>query len=66
MGGDGTWIFELSRPLNTGDTTDAQCQSGGVAHMASAYWDPKESAAGWSNEGHLTTADLGWLEITLP
>ncbi|MFQ5380678.1 MAG: ethylbenzene dehydrogenase-related protein, partial [Dehalococcoidia bacterium] len=66
LGADGTWIFEMSRPLQTGDTTDAQFAPGGIAHMAIAYWDPKESAAGWSNEGHLTSADLGWLEVTIP
>ena len=27
-GGDGTWIFEMSRPLQTGDTQDAQFASG--------------------------------------
>lgn len=65
-GGDGKWIFEMSRPLNTGDPQDAQLTSGGTANMAIAYWDPKESAAGWSDAGHLQSAEHGWIEATLP
>jgi cytochrome c553 len=66
IGADGTWIFEMSRPLNTGDQTDAQFTSGGTALAAVAYWDPKESVVGWSDAGHVTSADLGWIEIVLP
>ena len=65
-GGDGTWIFEMSRPLSTGDPQDAQLTSGGTARIAIAYWDPKESATGWSDAGHLQSAELGWIEVTLP
>ena len=65
-GGDGTWIFEMSRPLSTGDPQDAQLTSGDTAYIAIAYWDPKESATGWSDAGHLQSAELGWIEVTLP
>lgn len=66
IGADGTWTFEMSRPLNTGDATDAQFASGETVLVALAYWDPKEGPGGWSDAGHLTSADLGWLEVTLP
>jgi len=33
--------------------------------MALAYWDPKESASGWSDAGHLTSADAGWIQVNL-
>ena len=65
-GGAGTWMFEMSRPLTTGDPQDGQLASGGTAHMAIAYWDPKESPTGWSDAGHLQSADLGWIDVTLP
>ena len=65
-GGDGTWIFEMSRPLSTGDPQDAQLASGATAYVAIAYWDPKESATGWSDAGHLQSAEVGWIEVTLP
>ena len=65
-GGDGVWIFEMSRPLDTGDTQDAQFASGGNAYVALAYFDPSESAEGWTDAGHLQSADDGWIEIALP
>ncbi len=65
-GGEGKWVFEMSRPLSTGDPQDAQLTGGGTAHIAIAYWDPKESTTGWSDAGHLQSAELGWIEVTLP
>ena len=65
-GGDGTWIFEMSRPLQTGDTQDAQFASGGTASIALAYFDPSETAEGWTDAGHLQSADAGWIEVALP
>ncbi len=65
-GGDGVWIFEMSRPLDTGDTQDAQFASGGTANMALAYFDPSETAEGWTDAGHLQSADKGWIEVALP
>lgn len=65
-GADGTWNFEFSRPLQTGDPQDAQFASGGTAHVALAFFDPTESAVGWSDPGHLQSAYNGWIEVTLP
>ena len=65
-GGDGNWIFEMSRPLQTGDTQDAQLASGGKAYMALAYYDPDETVEGWTDAGHLQSAESGWIEVALP
>lgn len=66
VGGDGAWIFEMSRPLDTGDTNDAQFASGQTAHMALAYFDPSETPEGWTDAGHLQSAESGWIEVALP
>ncbi len=65
-GADGTWIFEMSRPLQTGDPQDAQFASGGVAKVALAWFDPTEGVEGWSDAGHLNSSYNGWIEVTLP
>ncbi len=64
-GAAGTWIFEMSRPLQTGDPEDAQFAAGGTAKMALAYFDADEGLEGWTDTGHLTSADSGWIEVTL-
>ncbi|MEE9198713.1 MAG: ethylbenzene dehydrogenase-related protein [Dehalococcoidia bacterium] len=66
QGASGTWIFEMSRPLNTGDPEDGQLQLGGQAQMALAYWDADETPDGWTDAGHLQSSSGGWIEITLP
>ena len=65
-GAQGVWIFEMSRPLQTGDTQDAQFASGEKVYVALAYFDPNETPEGWTDAGHLQSADAGWIEITLP
>jgi len=65
-GAEGTWIFEMSRPLQTGDPQDAQFASGATILVALAYWDPDESVEGWTDTGHLQSAEVGWIEVTLP
>jgi len=65
-GAEGTWIFEMSRPLQTGDTQDAQFASGENAYLSLAYFDPNESVEGWTDAGHLQSADEGWIEVALP
>jgi hypothetical protein len=65
-GADGVWIFEMSRPLQTGDPQDAQFQSGGTALIALAYFDADESLEGWTDTGHLQSAEVGWIVVTLP
>ena len=64
-GAAGTWIFEMSRPLATGDPQDGQFGSGSTAHVALAYFDPSEGPDGWSDAGHLQSAYSGWIEVTL-
>ncbi len=65
-GAEGTWIFEMSRPLQTGDPQDAQFASGATILVALAYFDADESLEGWTDTGHLLSADAGWIEVTLP
>lgn len=65
-GAEGTWIFEMSRPLQTGDSEDAQFASGDTILVALAYFDADESLEGWTDTGHLQSADVGWIEVTLP
>jgi hypothetical protein len=64
-GADGAWIFEMSRPRQTGDPQDAQFASGSTVSVALAYFDPTEGAEGWSDAGHLQSAYNGWIEVTL-
>ncbi len=65
-GADGTWIFEMSRPLQTGDPDDAQLSLGATANLALAYWDADETPDGWTKAGHLQSASGGWIEVSLP
>jgi hypothetical protein len=63
--GEGTWFFEVGRPLQTGDPQDAQFTVGGVAHLALAYWDPDARDDGWGRIDHLQSSYLGWLDVRL-
>ena len=65
VGADGTWIFEMARPLQTGDPQDAQWEAGGIAELALAWWNPNETLDGWTDAGHLTSAYSGWIVVTL-
>jgi hypothetical protein len=65
-GAAGTWVFEMSRPLETGDPQDGQFSSGSIAYVALAYFDPDEGDEGWTDVGHLQSAYSGWIEVTLP
>jgi hypothetical protein len=63
--GAGTWIFEIRRPLQTGDEQDVQLEVGGAAAgMALAYWDPDFGPDGWEDEGHVQSSNQGWIEVT--
>jgi hypothetical protein len=66
IGADGTWIFEMSRPLQTGDAEDTQFAAGDTVQLALAYWDADEGLEGWTDTGHQTSADGGWIEVNLP
>lgn len=69
----GTWIFEMRRSLTTSDTLkqDRQFAVGGTVGMAVAYWDPDETALGWTPSGHYAscrdpaTLDFSWILVTL-
>ena len=65
-GAEGTWIFEMSRPLQTGDFEDAQFASGGTTLIALAYFDADETLEGWTDTGHLQSSENGWIEVILP
>ena len=65
-GANGTWIFEMSRKLQTGDPDDAQLAAGGTASVAIAWWAADETAEGWTAAGHLTNANSGWMAVSLP
>lgn len=64
-GAQGTWIFEMQRPLETGDPQDAQFSVGGSSLMAIAYWDPDNSPEGWDEKQHVQSSNQGWIEVTL-
>ena len=61
--GDGTWTFEMSRPLNTSDSQDAVFESGSSSLMNVAYWDPDTSSEGWDDDHHVVTAMDGWMQV---
>ncbi|MBI4340405.1 MAG: c-type cytochrome [Chloroflexi bacterium] len=66
-GASGTWVFEMSRPLATGDPQDVQLKLRGKAYVALAYWDPDETPDGWTEVGHLQSATPhDWVEVLLP
>ncbi len=65
-GADGTWIFEMSRPLDTGDPDDAIFVPGATVKIALAYWDADETDKGWTDAAHLQSSDAGWILVTLP
>jgi len=62
---EGTWAFEVSRPLVTGDEQDAELAAGETALLALAYWDPDNSPEGWGDDQHVVSANQGWIEVTL-
>jgi len=63
--GAGTWIFEIRRPLQTSDATDAQFAAGTTALMGVAYWDPDMSPEGWEAADHVQSTSEGWIEVNL-
>jgi hypothetical protein len=63
--GDGTWYFEMARPLQTGDAQDAQFVVGSTALLSLAYWDADFSFEGWDDASHVQSSNQGWIEVTL-
>lgn len=64
-GGAGSWLFEIRRPLQTGDEQDAQFAVGSTSLLALAYWDPDQTPSGWEDDGHSQSSNQGWIEVTL-
>ena len=62
---DGTWYFEMSRPLQTGDAQDAQFTVGGTGLLAMAYWDPDFGVEGWDDATHVQSSSDGWIKVAL-
>jgi hypothetical protein len=63
--GAGTWVFEIRRPLQTGDEQDAQFAVGSPSMMALAYWDADQTPSGWEDDGHSQSSNQGWIQVTL-
>ena len=61
--GEGTWTFEMRRPLQTGDATDAQFGAGHSVLMGVAYWDADNSPEGWDDDEHVNSATQGWIQV---
>jgi ethylbenzene dehydrogenase len=66
VGADGLFVFEMARPLRTDDAQDAQFELAAPAFLALAYWDGnegREEDGGWTDAGHVQSAELGWIEV---
>ena len=63
--GDGTWYFEMRRPLQTGDPMDAQFVVGETTRLALAYWDPDAGQNGWGRRNHVQSSNQGWIDVVL-
>lgn len=59
----GTWYFEISRPLQTGDEQDAQFTIGESTLLALAYWDADFGPDGWDDSTHVQSANQGWINV---
>lgn len=73
-GATGSWIFEMRRPLVTSDSMnqDVQLAPNATFGMAVAYWDPDQTATGWTPSGHYASCvdpDTlnfdSWIDVTL-
>ena len=62
---DGTYTFEMRRPLVTGDAQDAAFAAGEEALMALAYWDADNSPEGWDDAEHVQSSNQDWIVVTL-
>lgn len=64
-GAPGTWYFEMSRPLDTGDEQDGQFTVGESTLLALAYWDADFGPEGWDDSTHVQSSNQGWININL-
>jgi DMSO reductase family type II enzyme heme b subunit len=65
QGADGTWYFEMARPLLSGDPDDADFAIGETLRLLLAYWDADETEEGWTGRGHYQNSDQNWIEVIL-
>ncbi len=61
----GTWFFEMSRPLDTGDEQDGLFAVGESTLLALAYWDADFGPDGWDDSTHVQSSNQGWIEVHL-
>jgi hypothetical protein len=64
-GAPGTWFFEASRPLQTGDEQDAQFTVGESTLLALAYWDADYGPEGWDDSTHVQSSNQGWINVNI-
>ena len=66
-GAEGYYIFETSRPLTTpSPETDVQLTPGTEVNFGVAFWNPYETAAGWTDAGHVVTGcSEDWIGLRL-
>jgi hypothetical protein len=66
-GAEGYYIFETARPLTTpGIETDVQLTPGTEVNFGVAFWNPFETAAGWTDAGHVVTGcSEDWIGLRL-
>ena len=65
-GADGTYVFELSRPLMTNENTDAQFSVGGDGYYSFALWVPPAVGGEWIAAGHyVAPTDYNFGKVTL-
>lgn len=63
----GSYKFELTRTLTTASPeTDAQLAPGDMVGFGIAYWDPLETATGWTDAGHYVSGCAAdWMDLVL-
>ena len=65
-GANGTYVFELSRPLMTNENTDVQFSVGGDGYYSFALWVPPEVGSEWTAAGHyVAPTDYQFGKVTL-
>ena len=55
----------MARPLQTADAGDAQFTVGEPTLLALAYWDVDWSPNGWTDDGHVQSANQGWIQVDI-
>lgn len=66
-GAEGYYIFETSRSLTTpSPESDVQLTPGTEVNFGVSFWDPFETAAGWTDAGHVVTGcSQDWIGLHL-